>query len=152
MNLNFPTLFCSRFPRSEDKSAGNSNFFLSFFTLFFYIPCFQLQYLFFKENLWKLVSDLFSSVQTLFGMTLWLMMCVVLRSKWAGILGGSNSHLACAMNILCKVFFPLTHTIEIPGKSPCKCANKLYTLYKWLRGSCTLGWPAGQCSKDEIIV
>ena len=24
MNLNFPTLFCSRFPRSEDKSAGIS--------------------------------------------------------------------------------------------------------------------------------
>ena len=38
MNLNFPTLFCSRFPRSEDKRAGNSKFFLLFFTLFFYIP------------------------------------------------------------------------------------------------------------------
>ena len=39
MNLNFPTLFCSTFPCSEDKRAGNSKFFLSFFTLFFDIPC-----------------------------------------------------------------------------------------------------------------
>ena len=36
------------------------------------------------------------------------------------------------MNILCKVFFPLTNH-RIPGKSPCKCVDKLYTLYKWLQ-------------------
>ena len=28
----------SEFPRSQDKRAGISNFFLSFFTLFLYIP------------------------------------------------------------------------------------------------------------------
>ena len=37
MNLNFPNFFCTRFPRLEDKRAGNSKFFPSFFTLFFYM-------------------------------------------------------------------------------------------------------------------
>ena len=34
MNLYFPTLFYSRFPRSEDKGVGNSKKFLLFFILF----------------------------------------------------------------------------------------------------------------------
>ena len=33
----------SRFPCSEDKKVGNSKFFLSFFTLFFYISRYTLQ-------------------------------------------------------------------------------------------------------------
>ena len=41
MNLNFPYLFCTRFPRSEaiKRAANYYKFFQSFFTLFFYIPC-----------------------------------------------------------------------------------------------------------------
>ena len=37
MNLNFPTLFCSRFPRLEDKRAGNSKkIFVVLYPIFLY--------------------------------------------------------------------------------------------------------------------
>ena len=40
--LNFPTLFSAGFPRLQDKRAGISKNFLSFSTLFLYIPWLEL--------------------------------------------------------------------------------------------------------------
>ena len=38
--FNFPALFYAEFPHSQDKRAEISKMFMSFTTLFLYIPCF----------------------------------------------------------------------------------------------------------------